>query len=333
MEKRDRKRSPWYYLRFVIALALVVVVVSRLDLSNTWETIKQVNVWLYVIIFCIFLLNKLITTYRWKLLLISQNIKVKLSSLYKLYLVGFMFNIVLPSSIGGDVVKIYKLGKDVPENKFGSAMATIMDRFGGLVALPIIIFITILFNPYLELKVRLIVFVCIAILFCLLALVLRGNVNWLINLIRKIIPGKKLKNLFDKCLSATKVYKKDKKTLFKVLLLSLVFQIIGILNQYLIFYAIGVKIPLIFMFMVVPVTRLIVSLPISIGGIGVKEISLIGLLGVIGVTNFEVVSYSLLAYSLNFVLIIFAGLYLGGSKLFNSKQGKTENFVESDNTQ
>jgi hypothetical protein len=106
-----------------------------------------------------------------------------------------------------------------------------------------------------------------------------------------------------------KTYKKSKGVLFSTFLLAVLFQIIAVANAFLRFRTISVDVPIQHLLLAIPVTTLIVAIPISIGGFGLREISLIGLLGVIGMKSYEVVSFTLVNYSsmllLSIVLIIY----------------------------
>ena len=136
----------------------VVLLIYRIDFIKVFHILLQVRLEIYFLVFIIFLLNKLIASYRWQLLLRAQNINIKLTNLYKLYLFGFIFNFALPSNIGGDAVKLYQLFKKHPDRKAGSVAATLLDRLLGLLALFFLVMLTILFNDLVSLKLRLLFF-------------------------------------------------------------------------------------------------------------------------------------------------------------------------------
>ena len=61
-------------------------------------------------------------------------------------------------------------------------------------------------------------------------------------------------------------------------------------------WALGMHVPTIYFLIVVPVAVIARLLPISIGGLGVRELSLVTLLGLVGVSPEAAISLSLLAY-------------------------------------
>jgi len=86
-------------------------------------------------------------------------------------------------------------------------------------------------------------------------------------------------------------------------LAALAIQMLENISQYGIFFAVGVQLPLPDVFVAIPLVNLISMIPISLGGVGLREISLVSLLAV---ENHLVVSYSLIRYSL--VILLAVGL-------------------------
>lgn len=72
--------------------------------------------------------------FRWHVLLKVQGIRLKLSRLSGLFLIGMFYNQFLPGGTGGDIIKSYLLLKET-DRKAGALLAVVFDRFIGLVAL------------------------------------------------------------------------------------------------------------------------------------------------------------------------------------------------------
>src|SRR5262249_7868552 len=71
--------------------------------------------------------------FRWHVLLKVQGIRLKLSRLSGLFLIGMFYNQFLPGGTGGDIIKSYLLLKETPDHKAGALPAVVFDRFIGLV--------------------------------------------------------------------------------------------------------------------------------------------------------------------------------------------------------
>jgi len=73
--------------------------------------------------------------FRWNVLLKVQNIHLTVPRLTGLFFIGLFYNQFLPGGTGGDIIKSYYLLKETPDKKAGALLAVVFDRFIGLVAL------------------------------------------------------------------------------------------------------------------------------------------------------------------------------------------------------
>lgn len=300
--------------KIIITLFFVFFILFRIDYKEILHALTRVNLGMYLLAISVFLINQLISSYRWKILLSAQNINIRLITLYKLYLFGFIFNFVLPSNIGGDLVKTYELiKKNNGSNKSDIAVSTMFDRILGLFALVIIAFFAVMFSDFIiwPTKLALLAGILIIISMALFFYVKNDLFAMTINK----IPLQKIKKTLLRTLTSFKTYKTKSNILWTGLAISVLFHFIGILNQYLLFTAAHIKIPILFLFFAIPINRLIVALPISFGGIGLNEFSLISLLGIIGISSNDVITYALLGYSFVAVMAISYFLFIVSKKI------------------
>ncbi len=69
--------------------------------------------------------------FRWKIILNHYDLNYKLKKLFGFYLVGLFFNNFLPSSIGGDIIRIYKVVGNSDDRSAGFA-SVILERILGV---------------------------------------------------------------------------------------------------------------------------------------------------------------------------------------------------------
>lgn len=72
---------------------------------------------------------------RWQLLLRVQGITLSWARVFMLLLVGVFFNFVIPGGSGGDVVKVFYLLKETPGRRSQALLSVLVDRLIGLFAL------------------------------------------------------------------------------------------------------------------------------------------------------------------------------------------------------
>ncbi len=99
------------FLKLVVSGALLVVLVTQIDIAGTLAVVAQAR---WVGCFAalgLFILGVFVRAYRWRVLVRALHLRASLGHLTALYFVGALFNAVLPTGIGGDAVKAAKLAR------------------------------------------------------------------------------------------------------------------------------------------------------------------------------------------------------------------------------
>jgi uncharacterized membrane protein YbhN (UPF0104 family) len=101
------------------------------------ETLRNANASWLLLGFAMYGVVELIAGWRWKLLLRVQGIELGWSRLWALLLIGVFFNFLIPGGTGGDVVKIFYLLKETPGKRTVALLSVLIDRLVGLIALTV----------------------------------------------------------------------------------------------------------------------------------------------------------------------------------------------------
>lgn len=120
-------------------LALYLVF-RKIDTNQLLSLVKTMHwIWLLPAIL-LFVLSKVATAVR--LNQYFKNIGLFLSEKlnFRLYLVGMFYNLFLPGGIGGDGYKVYLLNKEFKTPVKKLLQAALLDRLGGLVAIVFLLF-------------------------------------------------------------------------------------------------------------------------------------------------------------------------------------------------
>src|SRR5213080_846541 len=242
--------------------------------------------------------------FRWHVLLKVQKIRLTLPRLSGLFLIGMFYNQFLPGGTGGDIIKSYYLLKETPDKKAGALLAVVFDRFIGLVALVAITatLITLRYD-FLSQKPE------TRNLLWLLLILLGASVTFLVATF--IISGFKLFHFLpahfpgrDKLIeifAAYHLYAHHWRATLVAFGASIVAHLATFTTFLFAAYALGVRVPLLDFFAIMPVERTISALPISFAGIGLREKVLqIMLNGLCGVPEAK----AILIGSLSFIIIL-----------------------------
>jgi glycosyltransferase 2 family protein len=259
-------------LRATISAALLIYLVSRADLGSIWTSVRSADPLWLGLAFALHVPGYLISAVRWRLLLLTQRIRVPLWLLLDSYLVGTFFNQLLPTTMGGDVVRVYDTTRysRAPE---ASLLAVVVERLTGVLALAVLALFGLFVNVQRVAGVELSGIVVLMLGATFVPLWLVWSPRWskpLLRLVRRL-AGRRLDALIGRVEQTLALFGGAKGSLVVVLALAFLLQITVVVHFYLIARALALALPLSFFLLVVPVATVVIMLPVSINGIGVRE--------------------------------------------------------------
>jgi uncharacterized protein (TIRG00374 family) len=208
------------------------------------------------------------------------------------------FNLMLPTVIGGDIVRGYQVSR-LTQQKESSLASILVERLSGYVAL-IMIASTALILGYSYLRDPVTVWLTavaaagiIGIIAGLLSDQLQG---WCLALLNRTGLGR-FREALQRFYGALQRYWKHRRALLQALGLSLVLQSLVIIIFYLISRSLNLTVPLRYFFLFVPLISVVSMLPISVAGLGIREGSSVYFFAKAGLDSAGAISLSLLWFA------------------------------------
>lgn len=276
-------------LRFGISVILLFIVVKLADIQKIVEVLQTFHqIWLLPI-FLLIILSVLISAMKWNTLLKAQGVHLKVRTLFQYYNCGLFFNNFLPSSIGGDGIRIFLSGQKA-ENYSAAAASVIMERTIATVSLAFLGIVSSIFatNPS---KIAVILMAIIFITGIVMAFVLISG--W--------VPRKlsaqdgKISKAWVSFAASAKELQKQKRQLLLCFLQSLLFQAIVALVIGAIIRGLGQpELMLPDLFLVTSASSVLAMVPLGLNGYGMREGAYIYLLKPFGYTSSQAVTVSIL---------------------------------------
>jgi glycosyltransferase 2 family protein len=121
--------------RAVVSVLAIWYVVRAANWGKVWDNVRTMDVqWLITGILC-FIPTLLIVSWRWRMLLATQDVRMRFWRVFELSMIGQFFSVIGVGTTGGDVFKIFYVTRAVPERKTAVAFTVIVDRVIGMLAL------------------------------------------------------------------------------------------------------------------------------------------------------------------------------------------------------
>ena len=132
-------------IKIGVTLLGLAFVLSQIELRTVSDTLLQAKPGWVVVTFALILLSLVVRAIRWLFLLRGLGVTLSVTRLVALYFVGSFFNAFLPTSFGGDVMRVIEVTRDVPAEV--AAGTVIVDRLSGLLMLFAMALFALPFRP------------------------------------------------------------------------------------------------------------------------------------------------------------------------------------------
>lgn len=322
MKKIPKKLQTIFKL--VISLVFFSVLLSFVQGNELFDVFHKISWLWFAISFALTLMQLIVSCCKWKSILDLKGKALSYWELQKIYLIGYFFSNILPSTFGGDVVRSYYAGQII-NNQSYAAVSVVVERLSGVFLLFLLAGIApffqvgLLSNPYLFVPAcaglscaAIIVWLCFAknpfavsnklaegLFFHLHRLATRRflvklarPVNFTEGLYMKILE--RLKKLKTEIQIATDAVKNNKRFVRRLITLTVLFNILMWVNIYATFRAFHVEVNFLTVCALVPTIMLVAQVPVTVlGNLGYYESVFVFYFTLVGVHGAETLAMSL----------------------------------------
>ena len=271
-------------IKLAISITLVAFVLNAIDINKLKEILFRVNIFWLFLAFIFYNLSKIVSAIRLNFYFREIGVNLAYKANLILYYVGMFYNLFLPGGIGGDGYKAYLINKYQNIKLSLIIQALFFDRVSGLIAL---IFLGALLFPFSSFNIKILFYISIILVFISYPLF--------------FILSKKLDKFMLYFKSTTA--------------LGLLVQILQLISALFIIYSLDSNIPIVDFLVLFLISSVVSVLPISVGGVGVREFTFLYGLKLIGYPPDAGVAFSFL-----FFLITMLSSLLGIFFLHNPYQ-------------
>ncbi len=270
------------FLKLGIGIAVVIFLLFWFKVDVVLHTIEKIDLRAIIILFFIYISDRLLMAYKWGLLVKSFKEDIGFWNLAKAYFYGSFASQFMPISISGDLVRFYSVsGDDLSRTYLFSSM--VIEKMFGFFSMIVAVILSIalysspLNNEHFYNGIFITIVSLIVISFILFYIFKTKIIS---NLIEKY-SGRFKQKILD-IISSFKFYSEKKGLLIKFFIYSLIEQVFPIIAVLILSNSLGIDISVLQVIFVTTLGLLLARLPISPGSIGVQEGAFVGLFILIG---------------------------------------------------
>jgi glycosyltransferase 2 family protein len=297
-------------IKLLVTALLLFFVFRSVNPAQMGRDVRSINVLLLAALLVSCWLGQLICSQRWRVFAAALNVRASYGTFVKMYFVGMFFNNGLPSLVGGDVVKAYLLSRKTSKPLKSAFVSVLQDRASGLLSLLTygtiaIILVPIAWKGISLAAVYAVSWVAVVITGLILwkGAKLSGNGNGNQN---GIVATKALGAIADlsQALRTTRLTRGE---VTQVITYSMLNSGLVLIVYQQITVAAGYPVGILAFTALFPMITLVTMLPISLGGLGVREWAYVEALALLGVPRHDALLISLTTSTLT-IIINFGGL-------------------------
>lgn len=307
--KRNKK-----YIKILVTVALFVFLFKKFDIKVGSIITDIDNAWFILAgVLCRLVIIQAIAMNRWRIFLRCSNVEESLWTLTKISFVSSFLGIVLPSSQGGDVMRMYFIEKKHGFSKDQSSTASssvLVERMIGFVILAFVGLVASVLIPNFDGKMRVLIIILLINL-SLWAVIFIITNRWCYNKLSAFLTSKKKFSkvfIFIEKTHHSLVVFPYKKILLPSILLIGALQLTTITILYFVFCAFGLSVPYYTHLAFYPIIAILSIIPVAISGLGLRESFFVFFYSLVGVSADMAVKISLV----NYIAEVLSAAIMGG---------------------
>jgi len=294
------------WFRILVTTSIFILIFRSIDINQLWATLKQAGLGLLLAALLMQFGSTSVSAYRWQLIMHNLNFGQSVSFYWRSYFKASFFNQGLPTSIGGDALKVLDVAGQ-GFRKRDALYGIMLDRVTGLAALMWLNLAAYLINPNLLPS---------PIYHLTLLLVVGSLVGFMIASSLRHLPWL---NAYSRLRIVITLSERLHQAFLnnRILLIgsSLLIPILAMLSIFMTGSALGLRYNLVTYFIIVPPAIFLTIIPVSLAGWGIREGTLVALFSLIGADKATILTMSIL-YGLMQIIVSLPGfiIYLSSRK-------------------
>ena len=294
MTQEARRGRTWPAIRLLVSVALLVLVLGRVDMARAAQVLAGARVELIVLTVVVGWVGRAFAALRWYILVRGMNRRVSYLRLLRLTFIGMFFQFLPAGSVAVEVGRIYGMSR-ATSDPAASFASVLVERVLGLAALIVLALVGLALAPPgvppLLGRLAWVGFAgLLAASWAAMSVSARGLLRRMLAAARLESVARRLGRVYERL----DALRSRPDLLALSLLAALLNTTFRILPAFLLARSLQIDVSMVQLMIVVPIIVFAAQIPVSAGGLGVREVGFVALLGMIGVPASDAVVLSLL---------------------------------------
>lgn len=292
----------------IIGIAIFIYVIYTSGVGQIYDALIHINPVYIVLALSILVPRTLLYVKKWDIVLKKQDIHLPFMYIMKAYFIGVFYGAITPGWLG-TYIRIPYVMKKAKISLGKSTSNLVIDTLIDFISVLMLgMSGTVLIFQYFPQLLPASITVFGVILFLSLYLKNKKRSEKLFRLVVKLLIPMKYKESITQQFDDFYERIPRIRELLLPILLAVICWILSYTQIYIIAQALNINLPYVYFIMVYPLVFLVELIPVSVSGLGTREVALIGLFSVFGIASGKIVILSLLGYLITIIAPAVIGL-------------------------
>lgn len=295
----------------IIGLVLFIVIMLNLNLNQLFQTLFSANPLFLALSVIPMFFMLLFQAFKWKNILDNSNVKISFVDTIIMFLVGYYYGSITPGKLG-DFIRSKYLSNHSNVSVGFSFSTVFLDRISDLIIIVYLGFIGVIFFIFFYDILVMPIFLLALLFFasvCFFYVLFNEKLlsKLITSILFRYLPEKiklYINPHFDDFTSNNKNLVKNKKLLLQTLLLSVLIWLITAVGGFFLLLSLHANISYPFILFVIVISSLISLIPLSINGLGTRELTIITLFSIIHVSPEVAFGFSIMFFCWNYLAVV-----------------------------
>lgn len=294
-------------IKILVTLIFMIVILNKVDIYVLFQNFQVYPLEYLFVSFILSVFTNLIGAFS----LNAVYKKEKVSSIFIVTLKSNFYALALPGQLIGEASKIFLLSNK--QSALSERIsAVVIDKFLNAIAMVILGSCGLLISPNIhdDLLQQWMSVGLITVILCLLALKSEKVLHFLFGLVKRIVRNTKFVKKAEECLDIWLEYSNKNRELLISGIWGCAYQLTISLLYFLLGTGLGIGVSFWDYCWINAISTVILFLPVSIGGLGIREATLMGFLGKLGIDAEKALTLSVLLLGLQLLRAAIGGVLL-----------------------
>jgi len=288
-ELTSKYKKYFTLFKLLVFGASIIIIFRIVDLRLVAGYLKEIPLVVLFLIVAISIFRSWLTGLRWCLLNPDPSGQLSRWDYFRFAMIAFTYNLFMPGALGGDFVKAALTLNKVSSKRIDNMLAILIDRLIGFVSIIMLGTIALILSRNNLGDTAVYFYISLALIYAAVLILIAASTNQtLLNLIKTLASkigkfGTLIYRVAEAWNNAVAYLMANKKKVVFGLLLCVPIHMVSFVAAYILARSLDIQIAFIEISLIITLVWVISAIPVSLGGAGIRELSMIYFFSIYGI--------------------------------------------------